>query len=136
MEKEGYIKEYTIIPQFEKLGFQIMSFTLAKLKKQVSEDTIMETRKELRKTIPREHVSTILTMRGIDLSANYMISAFHESYDAYLRFLDLIRRQPILEVTETRTCIASLTENQFRPLTFSALAEYVAKMRTKENHKA
>jgi len=133
LEEEGYIKEYTIIPDFEKLGFQMMSFTLAKLKKQVSEDAIRETRKELRKTLPKENVSTILTMRGIGLSADYMIIAFHESYDAYLRFLDLIRRQPILEITETRTFIASLTESHFRPLTFSTLAEYVTKMKTKEN---
>ena len=132
LEEEGYIKEYTIIPDFEKLGFQMMSFTLAKLKKQVSEDAIRETRKELRKTLPRENVSTILTMRGIGLSADYMIIAFHESYNAYLRFLDLIRRQPILEITETRTFIASLTENHFRPLTFSTLAEYVTKRKTKE----
>jgi hypothetical protein len=69
-------------------------------------------------------------MRGIGLSADYMIIALHESYHAYLRFLDLIRRQPILEITETRTFIASLAENHFRPLTFSALAEYVAKMKT------
>ena len=128
LEKEGYIKEYTIIPDFEKLGFQIMSFTLAKLKKQVSEDAIIETRKELRKTLPMERVSTILTRRGIGLSADYMIIAPHESYHAFLEFLDLIRRQPILEVTETQTFIASLTEDQFRPLTLSTLAEYVTKM--------
>jgi DNA-binding Lrp family transcriptional regulator len=136
LEKEGYIKEYTIIPDFEKLGLQMMSFTAAKLKKQVSEDAIRETREKLRKTLPRERVSTILTMRGIGLSADYMIIAVHESYHAYLRFLDLIKRQPILEVTETRSFIASLTENQFRPLTFSTLAEYVARMKMKENPKA
>ena len=136
LEKEGYIKEYTIIPDFEKLGLQMMSFTLAKLKKQVSEGAIRETRKKLRRTLPMEHVSTILTMRGIGLSADYVIIAVHESYHAYLRFLDLIRRQPILEVTETRSFMANLTEDHFRPLTFSTLAEYVAKMKMKENPKA
>jgi hypothetical protein len=60
----------------------MMSFRLAKLKKQVSEDAIRETRKELRKTLPRENVSTILTVRGIGLSTDYMIIAFHENYHA------------------------------------------------------
>jgi DNA-binding Lrp family transcriptional regulator len=31
LEKEGYIEEYTIIPDFVKLGFQLMSFILVKI---------------------------------------------------------------------------------------------------------
>lgn len=32
LEQEGYIKTYTIIPDFTKLGYQIMAFTFSKLK--------------------------------------------------------------------------------------------------------
>jgi DNA-binding Lrp family transcriptional regulator len=32
LEKEGFIKTYTIIPDFTKLGYQIMAFTFSKLK--------------------------------------------------------------------------------------------------------
>lgn len=136
LEKEGYIKEYTIIPDFKKLGFQMVSFTLAKLKRDVSEDAIAETRGKLRQMLQKENVSTILTMRGIGIDADYITIAFHESYDAYLRFIDLVRQQPILQVGDMRTFMASLSETQFRPLSFHTLAEYMARMETKKNHQS
>ncbi len=135
LQKEGYIKEYTTIPDFQKLGFQMVSFTLVKFENYVSEDAVKEARKELRKMLSSENLSTILTMRGMGAGADYIIVAFHESYDAYLRLIDLIR-QPFIPVKEARTFIASLAESHFRPLTFSTLAEYVAKMKTKEITKA
>lgn len=134
LEKEGYIKEYTIIPDFKKLGFQMVSFTLAKLKKGISEDALIEARKKTHQWLQSENVSAILTMRGNGLDADYITITFHESYEAYRRFTSRIRQTPLLEVTDTRTFIASLSESHFRPLTFSILAEYLAKMKTKENH--
>lgn len=133
LEKEGTIKEYTMIPDFQKLGFQIMSFTLAKLRKDVSEDDIAVTRAKLRETLKTAHVSTVLTMRGIGADANYVTIAFHESYNAYLRFIDLVRQQPILQVTDIRTFMVNLAETQFRPLSFKTLAEYVVRMKSEEN---
>lgn len=131
LEKEGYIKEYTIIPDYHKLGFQIVSFTLAKLKKGVSEDALIEMRKETNQILQSENVSAILTMRGTGLDADYITVSFHESYDTYRRTISQIRQTPILEVAGTRTFIASLGESHFRPLTHSALAQYLARMETK-----
>ena len=134
LEKEGYIKEYTIIPDYKKLGFQIVSFTLAKLKKGVPEDALIEARKKLHQILGNENVSTILTMRGTGLDADYITVAFHESYDAYLRFISRTRQTPIFEVEGTRTFLASLGESHFRTLTHCALAQYLARMETKQNH--
>ena len=36
LEREGYIKEYTLVPDFHKLGFEIMAVTLVKLKRELS----------------------------------------------------------------------------------------------------
>ena len=32
LEKEGYIKTYTVIPDFTKMGYQILAFTFSKLR--------------------------------------------------------------------------------------------------------
>lgn len=32
LEREGYIKEYTIIPDFAKLGFELLAITFVKLR--------------------------------------------------------------------------------------------------------
>ena len=44
LEKEGYIKEYTAVPNFSKLGFQIMAFTLIKLKEGIPNNMIEKKR--------------------------------------------------------------------------------------------
>jgi len=40
LEKEGIIKEYTIVPDFASLGFQLMSFTFLKLKEPLSNEKL------------------------------------------------------------------------------------------------
>ena len=35
LEKEGYIKEYTMIPDFSRLGYEILALTLIKLRKRL-----------------------------------------------------------------------------------------------------
>ena len=32
LQEEGYIKEYTVIPDFSKLGYELMGFTFVKMK--------------------------------------------------------------------------------------------------------
>ena len=36
LEKEGYLREYTVIPDFVKLGFQLASFILVRGRKELS----------------------------------------------------------------------------------------------------
>jgi DNA-binding Lrp family transcriptional regulator len=40
LEKEGYIQEYTIIPNFVKLGYRILALTFVKLKQPLDEQEI------------------------------------------------------------------------------------------------
>jgi len=35
LEKEGFIREYTVIPDFVKLGFQIAAITLVKVRERI-----------------------------------------------------------------------------------------------------
>jgi DNA-binding Lrp family transcriptional regulator len=64
LEKEGVIKEYTMIPDFTRLGFQIMSIDFAKLKEPISEEKLKEIRKQVRQTLLKEPKSAIVGMRG------------------------------------------------------------------------
>jgi len=36
LEKEGYIKEYTMVPDFQKLGYHLLALLLIKLKQGLS----------------------------------------------------------------------------------------------------
>lgn len=44
LEKEGIIKEYTIVPDFRKLGYTLLAVTFVKLKRHLSQDQIEKAR--------------------------------------------------------------------------------------------
>jgi DNA-binding Lrp family transcriptional regulator len=133
LEREGYIKEYTMIPDFGKLGFQMLSFTLVKLKKQIPEDSVVQTREQVRETLKRNPVGQILGMSGMGLGADRIVANFHEDYSAYVRFMAFIRRHPRVEVGETNSFIVNLAgESHFQTLTLSDVADYLLKMKKKE----
>jgi len=69
IEKE-YIKTYTIIPDFEKLGYQIMAFTFAKTKS-------------------HPDVSAEITRKSKDWLAKRpkVLISFHKKYSAYAEFM-------------------------------------------------
>lgn len=133
LKEEGYIKEYTIIPDFQKLGFQLVSFTLAKLKEHHEEEEISTARNTLREMLKPENVTTLLCMRGFGADTDFITIAYHKDYRAYVEFVNLIKQQPLLDVEATRTFTSSLSQTHFHPLSLQTLAEYIAKMRTDDN---
>jgi DNA-binding Lrp family transcriptional regulator len=73
LEKEGVIKEYTMIPDFAKLGFEIMSIDFARLKEPISEEKLKEIRKQVRQTLLKEPESAIVGMSGMGCNADRVI---------------------------------------------------------------
>ena len=126
LEKEGVIKEYAMIPDFTKLGFQIMSIDFAKLKKPISEERLKETRKQVRQTLLKEPESAIVGMTGMGFNADRVIVAFHEDYSTYTEALDKIKQHPLVEVEEIKSFLVDLNDrSQYLPLTLSNLADYI-----------
>ena len=130
LEQEGYIKEYTIIPDFAKLGFEMLSFTFAKLQKPFSQDVVEEKRKAIREQLKNKYISEILVMSGIGLGADKIFVALHENYASYINYKGWINQHPLVNVDETKSFVVNLkSETHFRSLTFSELAKYITKPR-------
>ncbi len=85
IEKE-YINTYTIIPDFKKLGYQIMAFTLAKMKSNPENSTleeVMETSKEWVAKRP----NVIFAADGEGFGKDLILISFHKDYSAYAKFV-------------------------------------------------
>ena len=133
LEKEGYIKEYTMIPDFGKLGYQILAFSTCKVTENVSRDDIEKTRETIREEFTKEPLSYILGMSGIGMEADRMIVTLHEDFASYHKFVDRFRRDPNVKMGHVDTFTVSLADkNHFHGLTLSALAEHVLKMKKRE----
>jgi DNA-binding Lrp family transcriptional regulator len=132
LEKEGIIREYTIIPDFTKIGYQMASITFAKMEEPPSQKTIDEVMRhagELEKNNPSP---TIVSMRGIGCNADYVSVAFHKTYAEYAQYMEYIRQFPRVKVDEIKSFVIDLLdEGHFRYLTLSVFADYL--LRTKES---
>ena len=134
LEKEGYLKEYTVIPDFSKLGFQLASFILIKLKSGLSKESIREARqismKDMAKRAPDE---IVLFERGMGREYTGVLVSLHESYSDYGRLLARMKEYPFVDTSATLSFLVDLNDRvQYRPFTFSTLAKRIIIMQKQE----
>jgi len=87
LQKEGYIKTYTVIPDFTKLGYEILAFTFSKLKS-------YPTTEEIQKIVQRatewvaKRPNVIFSADGEGLGGKDVIMiSFHKNYSRYADFM-------------------------------------------------
>jgi DNA-binding Lrp family transcriptional regulator len=83
IEKE-YIKTYTIIPHFEKLGYQIMAFTFAKTK--YNQDLDVEISQKSKDWLAKRP-NVIFGAGGEGLGKDVVMISFHKNYSEYAKFM-------------------------------------------------
>jgi DNA-binding Lrp family transcriptional regulator len=125
LEKEGYIREYTIIPDFYKLGYEITSITFAKLREGLSDVELEKTRKLAAEMEKKSAYESIVIARGLGCESDLAIVSFHNSYGSYAQFMDMLRRFPNVDLANFKSFIISLAQPHYRSLTFSTLAKHV-----------
>jgi DNA-binding Lrp family transcriptional regulator len=137
LEKEGYIREYTMIPDFNKLGLGLMAVTFVKWPKKFIEeeyDGIIKTASDLDR---KKGMSIIMVVRGMGSDYDMIIVSVHESYSACRELIADIRRLPSASMLETQSFLVDLTKDtRYRPLTFSSLAEFLRKNHETEKEHA
>jgi DNA-binding Lrp family transcriptional regulator len=132
LEKEGIIREYTIVPDFIRLGYEMVSITFAKMAEAPSQETIAEIMKKAKEMEKKNPSPTIVSMRGIGCEADYVSVAFHRNYSEYTEYAKYIRQFPHVKVDEIKSFVIDLNDqSHFRYLTLTIFADYLS--RTKES---
>jgi DNA-binding Lrp family transcriptional regulator len=133
LEKEGIIKEYAMIPDFRKLGFELASITFVKLRKELSEKESDEFRrycKQLEKKSDKEAI--LMAMNGLGMGYDRVFISFHKDYSSYVKVIGEIKKIQDFDSSRIDSFMIDLNDGQhFQPLTFSAIANYLLK--AKEN---
>jgi DNA-binding Lrp family transcriptional regulator len=127
LEKEGYIKEYTILPNFNKIGYTIMAMNFIKLDPKVTDREIEGFRQTHPDTMGKDPFGVVLIHRGIGLGYDSVIVSFHQNYASYDAFRNHVKRNMGASVTEMNTFLISLEEDNTLPPTFSFLARQISK---------
>jgi DNA-binding Lrp family transcriptional regulator len=127
LEKEGYIKEYTILPNFKKIGYTIMALNFIKLDPKLTDREIEGFRKMHPSTMGRDPFGIVLIQRGIGLGYDSTIVSFHQDYASYDVFRNHVKHSMGASITEMNTFLISLEEDNTLPPTLSFLARQILK---------
>jgi DNA-binding Lrp family transcriptional regulator len=85
IEKE-YIKTYTIIPDFQKLGYQITAFSFAKLKPKSENIQNTKAFQQFKEWIAKRP-NIIFAGDGEGFGKDFIIVSFHKNYSSYAKFV-------------------------------------------------
>jgi len=125
LEEQGVIKEYTIVPDFSKLGFQIMGVSFIKLQgsRASSPEDEAEQAGEVEKSEP---YAPVMGVSGQGLGKDRMFITFYKDYGAYLKAMQVTKQLPFIDVDTLDSFLVDLTDkNQYRPLSMSRVSKYI-----------
>ncbi len=126
LEKKGYIKEYTVIPDFLKLGYHLLALVFVKLKSGLSAEEIERARRLSKETLKTGPFEVVMVERGMGMGYDGVFLSLHEDYASYLKFKDWLKQFAFLEWSKIDSFIISLDDEvHYRPLTFATLAKHL-----------
>jgi len=132
LEKEGYIQEYAALPDFTKLGFEIMALSFVKLKHVLSKEETNKIRKFADELQQRAPIAMLMAAEGIGCDADRVVITLHPSYTAYSEFVKTAKENPMAELYSFDSFIISLSlKTHYQPLTLRKIAEYILTMKDK-----
>jgi DNA-binding Lrp family transcriptional regulator len=126
LEKEGYIQEYTAIPDFNKIGFGLLAVTIIKFGRMVNEEDFDKLIKEGRNLDKKVGLPIVMITRGLGSAYDMIIFSLHESYSSYTKIMAALKELPFLDEAVFQSLVTDLeSKEKYRNLTFSALADYL-----------
>jgi len=115
LSEKGIIQEFTVIPDFVKLGFQIMAISSFKLK--VAKDIEGLTKLMMAKP------NVIFASIGEGMGKNGIIISFHKSYPDFSNFISNLRAEGNDIIDDLDSTLISLENQIVKPLSLKYLAE-------------
>jgi len=130
LEKEGCLKEYTVIPDFRKLGFQLASFIFVKIKTSLTPEELKKARQiTMKDTMEKAPDEIVLFNRGMGGGYTGVLASLHKNYSDYAGLVTRIKEYPFVDTSATVSFIVDLNDDtQYCYLTFSTLAKHLLTM--------
>ncbi len=116
--KEGAIREFTAIPDFAKLGYEIMAVTIATAK-----ETLTQNEQERAKKLVLDEPRVILAASAEGMGRNGVMISLHKDYADFRRFMDQLKSSSEGYMKEVDSMLISFRSGTIvKPLSVSQLA--------------
>jgi len=127
LERQGVLREYTAIPDFRKLGYNLVAITLGNVREELKRrDRIDGERRKFVRDFDDASLEIVLDVRGLGMGHDGTMVSFHRSYSDYDAFRKRLMQMPFVDPATFETFLVDLNdEAHHRLLTFSYLAKHV-----------
>jgi len=133
LEKEGIVKEYTMIPDFAKLGYGLMSFLFVKVNKAKPED-FERARKGTAEEVHKNVFPDLLNEGGLGMGFDGITVTLHRDYSDYTKQVNYAKTRSFVQADHTDGFLVDLRNPvHFRSLTLSLVANDLVKSNEKES---
>jgi DNA-binding Lrp family transcriptional regulator len=119
LEKNGMIQDYTIIPDFKKMGFEIMVLTFVKMRSDILLPEVMEQGREYSMKWP----NVIFASSGEGLGMTGVIISFHKNYTEYHQRLNLLRVDWKEFTEEIQSFVIAIGEGEYKRFSLTHLKD-------------
>ena len=117
LEQNGLIQEYTIVPNFRKMGFEILALTFVKMRPEILTPGAMEEARKYAAKFP----NAIFASTGEGLGMTGVIISFHKNYTEYHKCMNLLRVDWKELTEDIQTFIVSIGEGEYKRFSLTYL---------------
>jgi len=119
LEKNGMIEDFTIVPNFKGMGFEILALTFVKMRSNVLVGETKERTKEYAAKFP----NVIFASSGQGLGMTGVIISFHKNYTEYHKQLNMLRVD-LKEITEDiQSFMVAIGEGEYKRFSLKYLRD-------------
>lgn len=119
LEQDGVIQDYTIVPDFKKLGFEIMAINFVKISPESLTSETTERAREFTAKFP----NTIFASAGEGLGMNGVSISFYKNYSEYQSRMNESRANWKELFADVRSFIVALGEGEYKRFSLVHLAD-------------
>jgi len=126
LEKSGVIKEYTLIPDFKQLGYEMMAVTFIGKQEGPTEKESQELRKAAVELENKTPFASLIVVNGIGLGKGRMLINLYKNYASYREGIEVIKSLPHAQADDLESFLVDLNDKRnFRILSLGQVARHI-----------
>lgn len=119
LEKTGMIQNYTIVPDFKKMGFEILAMTFVEIPPKIFTPQRIEEARKYAAKFP----NAIFSAFGEGLGMNGVVISFHKNYAEYIERLKQLKVDWGSSVGDIQSFIVSLGGEELKKFSLTYLKD-------------
>lgn len=124
LEKEGIVKEYTMIPDFAKLGYELMNVSFVRMAKGVKPEEHERIKEAVIEDVQKNVFPDLLLESGSGLGSDGVIITLHRSFSDFTKQMRYVKEHSLLNTENVESFLIDLKAKfHYRSLTLSLIAD-------------